>query len=118
MTCASEVRLLDPSKWSGAAFDGRWSCSPSTIRVANDTEYGLSGAVRTGSLERGMHIAEQVRSGMFHINDQTVNDQAGAPFGGMGASGNGSRFGRPVNHDEFTEWRWLTVGSGQTAYPF
>lgn len=88
------------------------------IRVANDTDYGLSGAVRTGSIERGMHIAEQVRSGMFHINDQTVNDYAGAPFGGMGASGNGSRFGHPVNHDEFTEWRWLTSASEQAVYPF
>lgn len=88
------------------------------IHVANDTEYGLSGAVRTASLDRGIYVAERVRSGMFHINDQTINDQAGVPFGGTGASGNGSRFGHPINHDEFTEWRWLTLGSGQKSYPY
>ncbi|MEE4452097.1 aldehyde dehydrogenase family protein [Novosphingobium resinovorum] len=88
------------------------------IRVANDTEYGLSGAVQTGSLERGLRVARQIRSGLVHINDQTIHDMAGIPFGGSGASGNGSRFGSTTNHDEFTEWQWMTIGSEPTRYPF
>lgn len=88
------------------------------IRVANDTEYGLSGAIQTGSLERGLRVARQIRSGMVHINDQTVHDMAGIPFGGSGASGNGSRFGSTTNVDEFTEWQWMTIGGQPTRYPF
>jgi benzaldehyde dehydrogenase (NAD) len=87
------------------------------IRVANDTEYGLSGAVQTGSLERGLRVASQIRSGLVHINDQTVHDMAGIPFGGSGASGNGSRFGSTTNIDEFTEWQWMTIGGQPARYP-
>ena len=88
------------------------------VRVANDTEYGLSGAVQTGSLERGLRVAHQIRSGLVHINDQTIHDMAGIPFGGSGASGNGSRFGSTTNADEFTEWQWMTIGGTPTRYPF
>lgn len=88
------------------------------VRIANDTDYGLSGAVQTGSLERGLRVAARVRSGLMHVNDQTIHDFAGIPFGGSGASGNGSRFGSMNNWEEFTEWRWTTVGSAQVRYPF
>jgi benzaldehyde dehydrogenase (NAD) len=88
------------------------------VRIANDTEYGLSGAVYTGSVDRGMRIARQIKSGMVHINDQTVHGYAGVPFGGTGASGNGSRFGSLTNWDEFTEWQWMTIGGTPVRYPF
>jgi len=88
------------------------------VRIANDTDYGLSGAVQTGSLERGLRIARRIRSGLVHINDQTIADYAEIPFGGMGASGNGSRFGSMTNWEEFTEWQWLTVGGKPARYPF
>ncbi|MFD4605739.1 aldehyde dehydrogenase family protein [Streptomyces sp. NPDC058464] len=88
------------------------------IFLANDTDYGLSAAVYTSSLDRGLRMAARIRSGMIHINDQTIADLPGIPMGGMGVSGNGSRFGSTTNWDEFTEWQWMTVGSGQTAYPF
>ena len=88
------------------------------VRIANDTEYGLSGAVQTGSLERGLRVAAQIKSGLVHVNDQTIHDFAGIPFGGSGASGNGSRFGSINNWEEFTEWRWTTIGSTQAKYPF
>lgn len=88
------------------------------IRIANDTDYGLAGAVQTASLERGLRVARRIRAGLVHINDQTVADYAEIPFGGMGASGNGSRFGSMNNWEEFTEWQWLTVGGKPTRYPF
>lgn len=88
------------------------------IRIANDTEYGLSGAVQTASLERGLRIARRIRAGLVHINDQTIADYAEIPFGGMGASGNGSRFGSMINWEEFTEWQWMTIGGQPTRYPF
>ncbi|HDR9882483.1 TPA: aldehyde dehydrogenase family protein [Burkholderia cenocepacia] len=88
------------------------------IALANDTEYGLSGAVYTSSLERGLRVARAIRSGMVHVNDQTISDLPGIPMGGMGASGNGSRFGSTTNWDEFTEWQWMTVGASPVRYLF
>jgi benzaldehyde dehydrogenase (NAD) len=64
------------------------------VRVANDTEYGLVAGIQTGSLVRGREIADRLTTGIVHINDQTLNNDAYAPFGGTGASGSGARFGR------------------------
>lgn len=88
------------------------------IRIANDTDYGLSSAIQTGSLERGLRVAARIKAGMVHINDQTISDLPGIPFGGVGTSGNGSRFGSTTNWDEFTQWQWMTVGSSPARYPF
>ena len=88
------------------------------IALANDTGYGLAAAVQTGSVDRGMRIAREIKSGMVHINDQTVNDHPGIPMGSMGKSGNGSRFGSTTNLDEFTQWQWITSSAKPARYPF
>lgn len=88
------------------------------IAVANDTEYGLVAAVQTGSPERGRNLARRLRTGIVHINDQTLNNDAYAPFGGIGASGNGSRFGSQSSWDEFTQWQWVTVREEAHGFPF
>jgi benzaldehyde dehydrogenase (NAD) len=88
------------------------------LALANDSEYGLTGAVYSRSISRGLELAQKLRSGMVHVNDQTVNDEATIPFGGMGASGNGTRFGGAANWDEFTEWQWVTVRDEARSYPF
>ncbi len=63
------------------------------VAVANATEYGLVAAVRTGSPDRGRELAQRLQTGIVHVNDQTLNNDSYAPFGGTGASGNGARFG-------------------------
>lgn len=88
------------------------------IALTNDTEYGLSAGIFTSAPGRGRAIARALRTGMAHINDQTVADDPRVPFGGMGASGNGGRFGGPANLDEFTQWRWLTERGTPATYPF
>jgi benzaldehyde dehydrogenase (NAD) len=88
------------------------------IAVANDTEYGLVAAIQTGSRDRGRAVADQLRTGIVHVNDQTLNNDAYAPFGGTGASGNGSRFGSQTSWDEFTQWQWLTLRDQPHAFPF
>ena len=88
------------------------------IAVANDTEYGLVAAVQTGSAEHGRAVAEHLTTGIVHINDQTLNNDAYAPFGGTGASGNGARFGSQSSWDEFTQWQWLTVREQAHGFPF
>jgi len=88
------------------------------LALANDSEYGLTGAVYSRSISRGLALAQRFRSGMVHVNDQTVNDEATIPFGGMGASGNGSRFGGAANWDEFAEWQWVTVREDAKSFPY
>jgi benzaldehyde dehydrogenase (NAD) len=88
------------------------------IAVANDTEYGLVAAVQTGSLGRGHEVARRLKTGIVHINDQTLNNDAYAPFGGTGASGNGSRYGSQSSWDEFTQWQWVTAREEAHGFPF
>ena len=86
--------------------------------LANDSAYGLTGAVYSRSVSRGLALAQRFRTGMVHVNDQTVNDEATIPFGGTGLSGNGSRFGGAANWDEFTDWQWITVRDEPKSFPF
>jgi acyl-CoA reductase-like NAD-dependent aldehyde dehydrogenase len=86
------------------------------IRVANDTPYGLSAAVFTKDVQRGMRVAKKIQSGICHINGPTVADEAQMPFGGMKDSGYG-RFGGTAVIAEFTELRWITI-EGKQHYPF
>lgn len=78
------------------------------IEKANRTEYGLSAAIFTSDLEKGEELAKNLEFGMTHVNDQTVANDEGAPFGGIKKSGVG-RFGFPYVVDEFTELNWVTV---------
>ncbi|MGX5210997.1 aldehyde dehydrogenase family protein [Streptomyces violaceus] len=79
------------------------------VELANDTAYGLTAAVHSGSVPRANAVAGQLRTGMVHINDVSAKDAANAPFGGMGISGNGSRIGGTASLEEFTQWRWMTA---------
>ena len=88
------------------------------VAVANDTAYGLVDSVMTGDLYRGMQLARRLRAGMVHVNDATPQDEALAPFGGIGQSGLGGRSGGDANLEEFTERRWLTVNPGPAHYPY
>jgi acyl-CoA reductase-like NAD-dependent aldehyde dehydrogenase len=86
------------------------------IRIANDSEYGLSAAVFTRDTARGLRVARQIRSGICHINGPTVHDEAQMPFGGVGASGYG-RFGGKAGIDQFTELRWITIETQAGHFP-
>ncbi|MCU1479172.1 MAG: benzaldehyde dehydrogenase [Subtercola sp.] len=88
------------------------------IAVARNVEYGLSLGI-LGDVGQAMRIADAVPTGIVHINEQTVSDEANAPFGGMAASGTGSRFGgAAANIEAFTETQWLTVRPEIAPYPF
>ncbi len=87
------------------------------IRVANDTEYGLSAAVFSRDIGRAMRVADQIQSGICHINGPTVSDEPQMPFGGVKASGYG-RFGGKAAIAEFTDLRWITIEDAGQHYPF
>jgi len=87
------------------------------VRIANDTEYGLSAAVFGRDIGRALEVAKRIESGMCHINGPTVSDEAQMPFGGVKASGYG-RFGGKAAIDEFTDLRWITIEDPGQHYPF
>ena len=95
-----------------------FSTDEQAIELANDGDYGLSAGIITSNVGRGMQLGQQLNVGLLHINDQTVNDETVNPFGGFGASGNGTRIGGPANADEFTQWQWMTVQAQAPHYPF
>jgi acyl-CoA reductase-like NAD-dependent aldehyde dehydrogenase len=77
------------------------------IRIANESDYGLSGSVWTADTERGLEVARRVRSGTFGVNQQYPMDPA-APFGGLKSSGIGKELGRE-GLDGFLEVRSIAV---------
>jgi benzaldehyde dehydrogenase (NAD) len=86
------------------------------VALANDTEYGLSAAVFTRDIARGLKVARRIQSGICHVNGPTVHDEAQMPFGGVKASGYG-RFGGKAGIDAFTELRWITVETQPGHFP-
>jgi benzaldehyde dehydrogenase (NAD) len=122
--------LLGTDAWHGRVYSGGWVVShagdtedvePATGAVlgrtgvadahqlASDSGYGLSLSILTRDVMKGLALADRIPSGIVHINDQTVNDEAVAPFGGVLDSGTGARFGGAANLDAFTDQRWITV---------
>ncbi|GAA4685201.1 aldehyde dehydrogenase family protein [Streptomyces chumphonensis] len=87
------------------------------VRVANDSRYGLSGAVHTADVERGVAVARRIRTGMVHVNDGTVADEPVVPFGGEKSSGLGRLNGDHFVH-AFTTEKWVGVQHGRSTFPF
>jgi benzaldehyde dehydrogenase (NAD) len=87
------------------------------IELATGSDYGLSVGIIGRDLGKAMEIADRIPSGLVHINDQTINDEATIPFGGVGASGVG-RQGGLANLEAFTETQWLTLRATPPDYPF
>ncbi|MFE0601863.1 aldehyde dehydrogenase family protein [Streptomyces sp. NPDC058892] len=88
------------------------------VELASTGPYGLSLGIVTRDAGRGLDLAERIPTGIAHVNDQTVGDEAVAPFGGVGASGTGARFGGEANLDAFTELRWTTARATPAPHPF
>ncbi|KAF1828702.1 salicylaldehyde dehydrogenase [Decorospora gaudefroyi] len=84
-----------------------FSTDEEAIEIANDTDYGLSGAVFTENLGRGLRVAKQIESGAVHINSMTVHDEWTLPHGGAKASGFG-RFNGHWGIEEFLRLKTIT----------
>ncbi|MGW4379181.1 aldehyde dehydrogenase family protein [Kitasatospora sp. NPDC004531] len=95
----------------------RFSTDDEAVELANATRYGLSAAIHTGSVGRGLDLAARLRTGMVHVNGQTINDAPHVPMGGTRDSGNGGRYGGHWNLDEFTQWQWVTARTTPGTYP-
>ena len=86
------------------------------VRLANDSDYGLSAAVFGRDISRALSVARRIESGICHVNSPTVQDEGQMPFGGVKNSGYG-RFGGKAGVAEFTELRWITVATEPRHYP-
>lgn len=88
------------------------------IDLVNASAYGLSVSILTANAFAAWELADRIESGAVHINDQTVDDEAVAPFGGSKASGTGGRFGGRASLDTFSEIQWVTAQAAIERYPF
>ena len=88
------------------------------VALANRHEGSLSSAVISQSVGRANRVASQLKSGLVHVNDQTVNDDANNPFGAPGVAGSGASVGGPADLEEYTRWQWLTIKDTPPQYPF
>ena len=112
----TEMRLYAEESFGPVVTVVRVGSIEEAVRVANDTEYGLSAAVFGRDIGRALSVARQIESGICHINAATVHDEAQMPFGGVKASGYG-RFGGRAAINEFTDLRWITVQTTPRHYP-
>jgi vanillin dehydrogenase len=87
------------------------------IRIANNTPFGLSGAIHTRNPERGAELAKEIDSGAVHVNDGTINDDPLVAFGGEKSSGYGRLNGQWAL-EEFTTLKWISVQHRRRHYPF
>jgi acyl-CoA reductase-like NAD-dependent aldehyde dehydrogenase len=112
----SSMRIYAEESFGPVVCVVRVNGADEAVRVANDTEYGLSAAVFGRDIARAFEIAKRIDSGICHVNGPTVHDEAQMPFGGVKASGYG-RFGGKAGIAEFTELRWITIETGPQHYP-
>jgi acyl-CoA reductase-like NAD-dependent aldehyde dehydrogenase len=112
-----EMRLYAEESFGPVVCVIRVDGDDEALRVANDTEFGLSASVFSEDFARAWNLARRVESGICHINGPTVHDEPQMPFGGVKASGYG-RFGGKAAVEEFTVLRWITVQTGARHYPF
>jgi benzaldehyde dehydrogenase (NAD) len=88
-------------------------------RLASGTPYGLSLGIVTRDVMKGLRLADQIPTGLVHINDQPIHDEPTVPFGGVKQSGAGSHLGGyEANLEAFTELQWVTLRGDVPPYPF
>ncbi|TKW65935.1 MAG: aldehyde dehydrogenase [Paracoccus denitrificans] len=112
----SDMRIYSEESFGPVVAIIRAASVDEAVRIANESEFGLSAAVFGRDTMAALAVARRIESGICHINGPTVHDEAQMPFGGVKASGYG-RFGGIWGVEEFTELRWITLQDGDLHYP-
>lgn len=113
----SDMRIYHEETFGPIVSIIRAKDTEDAVRIANDTEFGLSAAIFGQNITRALDVARRIQTGSIHINGSTVQNEAQAPYGGTKSSGFGRFDGRAVI-DEFTELKWLTIEQSGQGYPF
>ncbi|MBB95051.1 MAG: salicylaldehyde dehydrogenase [Rhodobacteraceae bacterium] len=111
-----DMRLYSEESFGPVAAVIRAGSVDEAVRIANESEFGLSASVFGRDTMNALAVAKRIESGICHVNGPTVHDEAQMPFGGVKASGYG-RFGGTWGIAEFTELRWITLQDGPLHYP-
>ena len=80
-----------------------------TIRILNNTEYGLSSSVFTTDVNKAFTAIRDIQAGITYINSATIGAEAHLPFGGVKKTGNGHREGGWTVYDFYTEWKAIYI---------
>jgi len=112
------MRIFDEEPFGPVANLITFSTDEEAIELANNQQGSLAAGIISNSIGRAMAIGAQLKSGMIHINDQTVNDECVNPFGGPGVAGNGGSVGPAADWENYTQWQWITIKDTPTPYPF
>jgi benzaldehyde dehydrogenase (NAD) len=112
------MRAFDEEVFGPVVSIAAFAAEDEAVELANRSKYGLSAGVFSADVGRAIAVGNRLNTGLLHINDQTVADEPHVPFGGSGASGNGTRIGGPANWEEFTQWQWMTIKDKPNPYPF
>ena len=113
----AEMEIFDYETFGPITTVVRATDTDDAVRLANQTEYGLSAGVFGRDTHRALQVALRIDCGSVHVNGSTVQNEAQAPYGGMKNSGYGRFDGRAVI-DEFTELKWITIEPLSQPYPF
>lgn len=113
----SDMRIYSEETFGPILSIIRAKDTEDAVRIANDTDYGLSASVFGKDVTRALDVANKIQTGSVHINGSTLANDAQAPYGGTKSSGYGRFDGRAVI-DEFTELKWLTIEQSSQQYPF
>ncbi len=111
-----DMQIFDDETFGPITTVVRAKNTEDAVRLANETEYGLSAGVFGRDTHRALQVAMRIDCGSVHVNGSTVQNEAQAPYGGMKNSGYGRFDGRAVI-DEFTELKWITVEPLKQQYP-
>jgi vanillin dehydrogenase len=111
-----DMRLYSEESFGPVVAVIRAGNDDDAVRLANDSEYGLTAAVFGRDVSRALSVARRIESGICHINSATVQDEGQMPFGGVKNSGYG-RFGGRAAVDAFTELRWISIATEPRRYP-
>jgi len=112
------MRVFDEETFGPVANIVTFRSDEEAVALANNNTGSLACAVISRSVGRAMAVGQQLKAGMVHINDQTVNDDCVNPFGGPGIAGNGTSVGGPADWEEYTQWQWMTVKDTAPMFPF
>ncbi|MFI9587706.1 aldehyde dehydrogenase family protein [Streptomyces sp. NPDC052236] len=112
-----EADLYYTESFGPVCVIGTFATDEEAVALANDTDNGLTCGIITENGSHGLRVARRIRTGIVHINDQSVADEPQAPFGGFNASGYG-RFGGRWGVEAFTNTRWVTLATEHAHYPF
>jgi benzaldehyde dehydrogenase (NAD) len=112
------MRVFDEETFGPVANIITFATDEEAVALANNNTGSLASAVISSSVGRAMALGQQLKSGMVHINDQTVNDDCVNPFGGPGIAGNGTSVGGPSDWEEYTQWQWMTIKDTAPMFPF